>query len=314
MMKKEPSPSTGLLLLAFGGPDSLDSVEPFLKNVLAGRPIQPQIAEKAKERYRLIGERSPLLDITRDEASALEKALRGQGVPLKVYIGMRYWHPFIRDTIKEILADKVSRVIAISMAPHNSKASTGGYRIEVEKALEKLGAKISVSFVDNWHRHPLFLEAVREKIEEALSMFPDRGGVHVIFSAHSLPVRLVEGDPYVSQLRETIEDLVELTGIKNWTLAYQSKGGGPGEWLGPDVAEVLENLAREGEKNVLLVPVGFVSDHVETLYDIDILYRKKAQSLGLNFRRSASLNASPKFIEALAAIVKGHMEKHTVEI
>lgn len=299
----------GLLLLAFGGPDSLDSVEPFLKNVLVGRPIQPQIVEKAKERYRLIGSLSPLLNITREEASALEKALRGQGITLKVYIGMRYWHPFIKDTIKEILEDKISRVIAMSMAPHNSKASTGGYRIEVERALEDLGAKVSVSFVDNWHRQPLFLEAVKEKMEEALSQFPDRSGVHVIFSAHSLPVRLVEGDPYVSQLKETIDGIVGLTGIKNWTLAYQSKGGGPGEWLGPDVDGVLEKLSRAGEKDVLLVPVGFVSDHVETLYDIDILYRKKAQSLGLNFKRSASLNASPKFIEALAAIIKEHIEK-----
>ncbi len=307
MRKKEPSPSIGILLLAFGGSDSVESVEPFLKNVLAGRPIQPHIVERARERYRLIGGRSPLLDITKQQASSLEELLRRQGVTLKTYIGMRYWHPFIKDTIKEILEDNVSRVIAISMAPHNSKASTGGYRIEVERALEEFDATVSLSFVDNWHRHPLFLEAVKDKMEEALTQFPDRKVVHVIFSAHSLPLRLVEGDPYVSQLRETIEGLAELTGLKNCTLAYQSKGAGPGEWLGPDVNTVLEDLSRTGKKDVLLVPIGFVSDHVETLYDIDILYSKRAQSLGLNFRRSASLNASPKFIEALAAIVKEHI-------
>jgi len=158
---------------------------------------------------------------------------------------MRYWHPFIKDTIKEILEDDVSRIIAISMAPHNSKASTGGYRIEVERALEELDATVSLSFVDNWYRHPLFLEAVKEKMEEALTQFPDRKIVHVIFSAHSLPLRLVEGDPYVSQLKETIEGLIELTGLKNCTLAYQSKGGGPGEWLGPDVDTVLEDLSKQ---------------------------------------------------------------------
>jgi ferrochelatase len=306
MMEKQ-----AILLLAFGGPESLDDVKPFVTNVLASRGRTPDEAqiESVIERYKLIGGKSPLLKITRSQAEALEKVLREEGKPLKVYIGMRHWHPFIKDTLAEIQKDGINKVLALTLAPHNSKAVIGGYIQTVVKALEELKSGKKLSYVKSWHAHPLFLNALKEKILDGLSRFSDkvRNKVQLIFSAHSLPVSLVQGDPYVEQLTETINGVLktidQTEGPIQWHRAYQSKGGGPVEWLGPDIESVLKMLAERGDENVLLIPVGFVSDHVEILYDIDILAKETAEDLGMTFRRTSSLNDSPAFIKALAAVV-----------
>ena len=300
-----PSDSIAVLLLAFGGPENLDAVEPFLRNVLIGRPITPELVERVKKRYELIGGKSPLPETTRNQARLLEERLNKTS-SFKVYIGMRHWRPFIKDTVKQIKEEGIKRIIAVPMAPQASKASTGGYIDAMNKALEEVSGIIDVTVAEAWYKNLLYLQAVADTVKEALKEFPEerRMDVQVIFSAHSLPKRTVEGDPYEMQLKETMDGILKIIGPVNSYLAYQSKGQAPGEWLGPEVELVMEGLAKEGKKDVLIVPIGFVCDHVETLYDIDIVFKKKADELGMNFKRAASLNDSPLFIEALADIVK----------
>ena len=318
-----------VLLLAFGCPDSIESIEPFITNVMGGRKPSPNQLQKIKERYLMIDGCSPLLDVTKRQANALEKILNetneltpkllNSKTPelFRVFVGMRHWHPFIKDTLKEILSLKAERIVVLVMAPHYSKISTGGYINALNKARTELNTNIGVSFINNWHTHPLFLKAVTEKIKKGLSCFPPlipsplRGegkgeGVQVIFSAHSLPEK---DDTYVKQLNETIEGIIRYTGDVSWHLGFQSKGMSAGEWLEPTVDSILDKLSEDGKKYILIVPVGFVSDNIETLYDIDIIYKETAKSLGLIFHRTESLNDSPKFIESLAAIIREHLQQ-----
>ena len=295
-----------LLLLAFGGPRCLDEVEFLLTRLFRGRKPSPEQLERVKERYRLIGGCSPLPEITWGQAKALEKVLNARGHSFKSYVGMRYGHPLIEETLGEILRDGIREAVSIPMAPFQSRASTGAYIDEVNKANESLGRALSVSFVKGWHCHPLFMEALREKIEEGLMAFEPgvRKGVHLLFTAHSLPRSVIENDPYVRQIEESVRGVLERVEPLSWHIAYQSKGGGPEEWIGPDVEKVLEEVASQRVKGVLLVPIGFVSDHIEILYDIDIALRRKAESLGIVLKRTHSLNTSERFIEALANAVE----------
>ena len=326
-----------IFLLAFGSPDSIESIEPFITNVMGGRKPSPNQLQKIKERYLIIGGRSPLLDITKKQAEALEKRLNSK-IPLNppllkgeksspkgdfgVFVGMRYWHPFIKDILNEIKNSGAERIVALVMAPHYSKVSTGGYIKAVNEAMTELNANIGVSFINNWHVHPLFLKAVAEKIKKGFSYFKDvnKKEIQVIFSAHSLPKIPpsppfdkggkggLEDAPYVKQLNETIEGIIRYTGDITRHLGFQSKGMSPGEWLEPTVDSILERLSKEGKKYVLIVPVGFVSDNIETLYDIDIVYKKMAESLGMIFHRTESLNDSPKFIESMVSIIREHLQ------
>ena len=336
-----------VLLLAFGCPDSTESIEPFITNVMGGRKPSPNQLQKIKERYLMIGGHSPLLDITRRQAEALEKKLNSTssfsppykggdrgGRYFKVFVGMRYWHPFIKDTLNEIKNSGAERIVAVVMAPHYSKLSTGNYIKAVNEAMAELTPPIppflrgsegglAISFINNWHIHPLFLEAVAEKIKKGISYFKDinKADIQIIFSAHSLPKIPpsppfdkggkggLEDDPYVKQLNETIEGIIKLTGDISWHLGFQSKGMSAGEWLEPTIDSIFERLSREGKKYILIVPVGFVSDNIETLYDIDIFYKETAKSLGLIFHRTESLNDSPKFIESLSSIVREHLQQ-----
>ena len=298
-----------LLLLAFGGPRSLDEVGPFLNRIMKGRKPSSEQLEKVKERYRLIGGASPLLKITLGQARGLEKRLSEKGHSFKSYVGMRYGHPMIEETMKEIFRDGITEVVAIPMAPFQSRESTGAYIEEVKRVQKNIGEVLKVSFIVGWYMHPLFLEAIREKIREGLVGFtPEkRKRVQLLFTAHSLPKSIVEKDPYAREIDECIKGVVGGLGHRAWRMAYQSKGGGPEEWVGPDVESVLTELSKGGVRRVLIVPIGFVSDHIEILYDIDILYREKAKSLGMKLKRTTSLNFSEKFIEALSAIVEEHM-------
>jgi ferrochelatase len=298
-----------LLLLAFGGPRSLDEVEPFLTRLFRGRKPSPEQLEGVTERYRLIGGGSPLPEITFKQAKALESNLNSKGYPIKSYVGMRYGHPLIEETLKEILEDGIHEVIALPMAPFRSRASTGAYVEEVNEVRKNIGENIEISFVEGWHLHPLFIESVREKIEEGLRKFTpeERKRVHLIFSAHSLPKSIVEKDPYTKEIKITIRKVLENLEAFPWHMAYQSKGAGPEAWVGPDVESVLEKLSERKIREVLIVPIGFVADHIEILYDIDILYEEKAKLLGMQLKRTPSLNFSRRFIEALAAIVEEHI-------
>jgi len=299
-----------ILLLAFGGPRSLDEVEPFLTRLFRGRKPSPEQLERVTERYRLIGGSSPLPEITINQAKALEDSLNAQGYAFKSYVGMRYGYPLIEETLRKILDDGIREVVALPMTPFRSRASTGAYLEEVNQVNKNLREKIEVSFVEGWHLHPLFLGAIREKIEEGLMQFTpeERKRVHLIFSAHSLPNSLIINDPYVNDMEETVKEVIKRIEPLPWRIAFQSRGMGPEEWLGPDVESVLEELSKKKIREVLIVPIGFVSDHIEILYDIDILYRDKARLFGMQLKRPPSLNFSKRFIEALAAIVEENIK------
>jgi ferrochelatase len=298
-----------LLLLAFGGPRSLDEVEPFLTRLFRGKKPSSEQLERVKERYRLIGGCSPLPEITYEQAKALEKSFDSKGCQFKSYVGMRYGHPLIEETLGEILRDGITEIIALPMAPFQSRASTGAYIEEVNRAKKNLDKEISLSFVVGWHLYPLFLEAVREKVEEGLIQFTpeELKKVHFIFTAHSLPISLVENEPYVRDIEESVREVLKKIEPLPWHIAFQSRGLGPEKWLGPDVESVLSDLSQQRVREVLIIPIGFVADHIEILYDIDILYQEKAKSLGILLKRTSSLNFSKGFIEALATIVEEHI-------
>jgi ferrochelatase len=303
-----------LLLLAFGGPRSLDEVEPFLTRLFRGRKPSAEQLERVKERYRRIGGNSPLPEITFKQAKALENGLNAKGSPFKSYVGMRYGHPLIEETLKKILGDGIREVIALPMTPFRSRASTGAYVDEVNQVNKNLREKIEISFVEGWHLHPLLIEAIREKIEEGLMQFSleERKKAHLIFSAHSLPKSLVENDLYLKDMEESVKEVLKRVEPLPWHIAFQSRGMGPEEWIGPDVESVLEELSEKRIREVLIVPIGFVSDHIEILYDIDILYRNKAELLGIQLKRTPSLNFSKRFIEGLTAIVEEHIKKESM--
>jgi len=295
-----------LLLLAFGGPRSLEEVEFFLARLFQGRKPSPEQLEKVKERYRFIGGSSPLLPITQGQAKGLEERINAKGHRFKSYVGMRYSHPLIEETLEEILNEGIREVIALPMAPFQSRASTGAYIEEVNRVKKSLGKEIEISFITGWYSHPLFLQAIRERIQEGLVQFSteERKRVHLIFTAHSLPKSIIEQDPYAKELKTCVKGVLEGFDPIPWHMAFQSKGGGSEEWAGPDVESILKDLSNQTVREILIVPIGFVSDHIEILYDIDIFYRKKAESLGMVLKRSPSLNISETFLDALASVVE----------
>ncbi len=298
----------GALLLAFGGADSIESVEPFIRNVLKGRPLSPDLIERTRDRYRLIGGSSPLLDITLAQAKAVAEILsRGEDF-YRVYVGMRYWHPFIKEAVKSMLSDGIKEAAAVIMAPFSSRAATGGYLTDVDEALKDCGGALRVGFVRDWHKDPLFTDAIVENLEKELAFFTNPNDALVIFSNHSLPVAALAGDPYVQKITETAGEISKRLSI-DYRISYQSQGAGPMEWLGPKTEDVIGEAKKLGKKGVVVVPLGFVADHVETLYDIDMLFKKAASGNGLIFRRSASLNTSLKFMELVANAIKSNMEE-----
>lgn len=299
---------TAFLLLAFGGADSIENVEPFVQNILKGRTVTQELVEKAKDRYRIIGGKSPLLDITIAQAKAIEAVLKEDGIGYASYVGMRYWHPFIAETLLRMKVDGVTRAIAVIMSPFISRAATGGYEMESQIALKDLADVPKVEFVSIWHLKSLFIDAVADNLNVQLESFKDKKDVLVIFSVHSLPTQATEGDPYEMLINQSAEKVV-LKAPCDYRVAFQSKGGGPKDWIGPSTEDVIEQAKNAGKKGVIVVPFGFVADHVETLYDIDVLFKSFAESKGLVFKRSASLNTNPKFIAAIADVVKRHTEE-----
>ncbi len=286
-----------VLLMAYGGPSSLGDVEPYLLDVRGGRPTSPELVAEVRHRYEVIGGRSPILPITQAQGAALAGEL---GVP--VYTGMRHWHPYIADAVAQIVADHHRRLVAIVMAPHYSTMSVGAY----EKALLKAaGARIDIALVRSWGQHPLFLGVVAAHLTQALQRFPDASAVTVVFTAHSLPRRiLAAGDPYPDQLQASAAAVAGKLGLSSWELAYQSAGATSGPWLGPDAGEVLARLAAEGRRDFVIAPIGFVCDHVEILYDVDVAYQAVARRLGVRLERMRSLNEDSMLIACLADLAR----------
>ncbi len=292
-----------VLLMAYGSPNSLDEIEPYYTDIRGGRKPTPENLKELVARYQRIGGRTPLLDITREQARALQAQL-GDG--FRVYVGMKHWHPFIAQALEEIARDGLQRVIALPLAPHYSRFSMDGYFQRVRDAIRKLNVPLDVTYVESWNDHPLFLRAVAEKMEGARRKLGVSGWdeIQVIFSAHSLPERILQSnDPYPQELRETCEGVAALVGLKEWRFAYQSAGRTSDKWLGPDILDTLAESATQGTRRLLIAPIGFVADHLEILYDIDIECAERARELGIEMRRIESQNASPAFIAALAAIV-----------
>ena len=306
-----PSSSyTAVLLMALGGPDNMEHVEPYLLDVRGGRPTPASLIEEIRERYRLTGGRSPVLGIMRDVASRLEQRLNGPGMERhRVSIGMRHWHPYIKDAYGELLAESPNRLICICMAPQYSALSIGAYVKKVEEARAALGGAFPISYVESWYRHPGLIQAIVVNIRHALETFPAdvRSTVPIIFTAHSLPARILQmNDPYPEQVQGTMQAVCARLGAVNARFAYQSQGRSGEQWLGPTVESTIEALHREGHRHVLIAPIGFLSDHLEVLYDIDIEFRRLAESNGMRLERIAMLNAAPALIEILASLLEEH--------
>ncbi len=314
-----PKNKIAVLLMAHGGPDSLDDIEPFLGHIMKGgaasasRVPSPEIIAIVRDRYQQIGGKSPLLAITRQQAESLAFKLNERSDDFRVYVGMRHWSPYIKDVAREILHEKPSHLIAISMAPQYSRLSVGAYIAAVRGALSELGsANLPVSYVTHWHTQPLLLDAFSKKVKSRILAYPEslRKEIQLVFTAHSLPETiLAEGDPYPTHLQQTMDGIVSRLGAllpkEKIQFAYQSKGMSGGKWLGPDMEAVLKGFAENS--TVLMAPIGFVADHVEILYDIDIYYKEIAKAKGINLDRIESLNTAPLFIHALAAVVHANL-------
>jgi len=290
------------LICAFGCVEDLNDLKPYLSNILKGRELPDAVLEKIRKRYEAIGGKSPLLDLTRDQARAIEEKLAEKGHPIKVYVGMRYWHPYIKETMEKMLDEGIERVTTVIMTPFDSPVATGGYELAIEEVRDAHDGEPRVDILGNWHMNPTFHEAVIENIESALGEFDDPKDALVIYSSHSLPRDALEGDAYEMKVNQCVGELNRRFPTDH-VIAYQSQGSTNVDWLGPSTEESIEKAAKEGKKGVVVVPVGFVSDHVETLYDIDISHKEIAEKNGLKFARSASLNNSPKFIEMLSHII-----------
>jgi protoporphyrin/coproporphyrin ferrochelatase len=288
--------SPAVLLLAYGAPERLEDVEPFLRDVRGGRPTPAALLAELRERYAAIGGGSPLRARTEEQAAALARTL---GDDARVYVGMRHWHPLVDDVLVRMRAAGERRAVVVPLAPHYSRLSIGRYEQRVEEAR----GPIEVAFVRTWHEHPCFLEAVASRVREAMRAFEVEPGetVPVVFTAHSLPERILdEGDPYRSELEASMRGVLARLEPRPARLAFQSAGRTEERWLGPDAAQVLAELAAQGARSVLLCPLGFVSDHLEVLYDVDVAYQAVARDLGLRLARTESLNASPLLSAALA--------------
>jgi ferrochelatase len=256
------------------------------------------VVREVQHRYSLIGS-SPLTRITRQQAEGVQREL---GLP--VYVGMRNWHPFIAEALKQMASDNVGHAVSVCLAPHNSRTSVGLYR----EALTKAGPPFSIDFVEEWHDHPLLIQAFAEKLRAGWkkACAEQGGSVAVLFTAHSVPKRtVIEGDPYEKQTRETAALVAkQVPEIGDWRFAFQSQGMSGGEWLGPTVEGTIKDLAEAGHKSVFVQPIGFVCDHVEILYDVDIMFRDFAAERGLRLYRAESLNDSPTFARAVAEVVR----------
>lgn len=297
---------SAILLMAYGAPGAESDVEQYLAHIRQGRAPSPSDVENLKRRYRQIGGRSPLLDITKTQANALERMLNSGGMRVRVYVGMKHWHPYISEVVPQILNDGFNKIIGLVLAPHYSAVTVGDYRRILEKVVQLTSLKVELEFVESWCDNPFLHRAIAVSINKALKQFDVSQNVHVVYTAHSIPERILEhNDPYPEQLRYSCQAVSRILNISDWLFAYQSAGRTGEGWLGPDLTEMLRNLSRHSPgAGVLIVPIGFVADNLEILYDIDIEAQTIARNLGLNLKRTECLNSDPIFIEALADVVR----------
>jgi ferrochelatase len=301
------APLDAVLLLAFGGPTGRDEIRPYLDNVLRGRPIPRERYEEVVAHYEAFDGVSPLKRLTLLQAEGLRDELRRKGPDLPVYVGMRHWEPFITDTLTEMSVRKHHRALGVILAAHPSPASRDSYHSAVDAARAACGASApQVDYVEEWFEHPLFTAAITVRVRAAFAAIPEerRAAAEFICTAHSIPVAMSEVSGYDRSLRRTADLVARDLGINSWRLAYQSRSGAPTEaWLEPDITDELRAARSRGALDVVVAPIGFVSDHVEVLYDLDVQARGLATELGLGYSRAATVGDHPAFLRMLAAIV-----------
>jgi ferrochelatase len=300
-------PTDAVLLMAYGAPATLDDVAGTFTHICGGRRPAEERIEALKERYRLIGEVGGLLRITEEQGRSLQRALDGDGgSPVRVLTGMRHSPPFIKDRARDLLREGARRLVGLVLAPHYSAMSVGAYHRVLREALAGHDPLPEVLAVDQYHDDQGFIAAVTEALNETLAEAgSDAASAPVIFTAHSLPERILsEGDPYTDQIESTARLVAGAAGVGRWEIAFQSASSTAEPWLGPDFLDRIRSLGREGCKALIVCPVGFVSDHLEILHDVDIVARKTAQEAGSRLWRTPSMNSRPAFISALASIVR----------
>jgi ferrochelatase len=304
--------------MAYGTAAGPEDIERYYTDIRGGRPPSPELLADLRARYAAIGDRFPLLDITRQQARGLEEALdRGhprEDPPFRTYLGMKHSPPFIREGVAEMVSDGVDRAVGLVLAPHYSSMSVGTYVERVREAVRQATGTDegppAFTFVEHWYDHPAYLDVLARTVEEALARLTpaERDGALVLFTAHSLPSRIVaEGDPYPDQLRATAELVAAMLGLSRFDTAWQSAGRTPEPWLGPDLTEAVREAGRDGYRAVVVSPCGFVADHLEILYVVDIEGRAAAREVGVRLERTEMMNARPDFVSALAAVVRDHL-------
>ena len=300
----------GVLVVAFGGPGGPADIRPFLARVLRGRRVTPERVEEVAHHYELFGGVSPITDLTVAQARGLEERLAGEGRPLPVHVGMRNWHPLLPDTLRQMHADGLRRVIGFIAAPHHSYSSCQQYRENVAEARRELraatGGDIEVTYVGSWFDHPLFVEVNARHVGEARARLPAdvRARARLVFTAHSIPRPMAERSRYEAQLHESGRLVAARAGIADWAVVYQSRSGRPEDpWLEPDVGAYLRAARADGLAAAILCPIGFVCDHIEVLYDLDREAADICREAGLPMVRAEAVNADPIFLDMMADVV-----------
>jgi protoporphyrin/coproporphyrin ferrochelatase len=303
----EASVIDSVLLIAFGGPTRPEEIRPFIENVTRGRRIpRARIEEVVRHYERMPGGRSPLGELTERQAAALRGALARAGRPLPVHTGMRNWHPYLAESLAAMAAAGARRALGIILSPFRTEASWDRYQQDVARAQAGVSGAPEVVFAPGWSAHPLFIEAVADRAAAVLNGVPAdrRAWTPLIFTAHSVPVSMADASPYVAEFSLAAERVADRLRHKRWSIAFQSRSGGPQEpWLEPDIGDVVRSVANDGEGDLVIVPIGFVCDHVEVLYDLDVEVRTLAEERGIRLHRAPALNDHPRFIELLAELV-----------
>lgn len=295
-----------ILLLGFGGPGATHEIRPFLDRVLDGRSVSNERYEEVVSHYEYIGGKSPYTELTRRQAGALSSLLRERGQDIPVAVAYRHSEPGVKEVLERLARAGAGRILAIVLAPHQSPVSWGRYLQSVESARARLGSQgPHVDYAEPYFDHPLFIRAHAQRVQEALRRLgsADFAGVELVFTAHSIPTQIAAASPYVQQYIRSATLVAKAAGARHWSLAYQSRSGSPGEpWLEPDVRDTLKRLGARGVQKAIVSPVGFLCDHVEVLYDLDIAGAQAARSVGLRIERATALNDHPRFIELLAEL------------
>jgi ferrochelatase len=297
--------TSGVLLMAYGTPETPDQIAPYYTHIRGGRAPSPEAIAHLAHRYEAVGGRTPLTRLTEDVRAAVAVELAARGAAVPVHVGMKHWEPWIADVLPRMHAEGVERLVCVVLAPHYSRFSVGGYQRYIFEGMAKHGLRFDVDFVEQWHDDAAFLDVMATLVRDELAHFPAdvRDDVAVVFSAHSLPERIrTWDDPYERQLADSATWVAERVGIRSHRMAWQSAGATGEPWIGPDILDYLDTMAAEGVRHVLQVPIGFVCDHLEILYDLDVEAKQKAESLGMSYRRTRLPNARPDFVAALTGI------------